>query len=159
MAIFQTHVLPKIDQAKEKASQVGSNLGESLSGNLGTIGVVAGSTAVLGTAGLLMAKAVTKKRKKSKAKSKKKKKSSKRKLKFGSPAYRKKYLGKRRCKHRRRGRKQRHPHTAGKRKDTSRRRIRFTCHNQPYVIGRNGKARFIKKSSVKRSRKLKGGRY
>lgn len=52
-----------------------------------------------------------------------------------------------------------HPHTAGKRKDTSRRRIRYTKKGQPYVIGRNGKARFVKKSSARRSHKLKGGRY
>ena len=49
--------------------------------------------------------------------------------------------------------------TAGKRKDTSTRRIRMTKHGQPYVILKSGKARFIKKSSAKRSRKLKGGRY
>jgi len=146
-------------QLKDKVSQVGSTLGESLTSNLGTIGAVAGTTAVLGAGGLIVSKAIKKKKASGKAKSSKKKKSSKRKLKFGSPAYRKKYLGKRkRCKHGRR-RKQRQPHTAGKGRDTSRRRIRFTCHNQPYVIGRNGKARFIKKSSVRRSRKLKGGRY
>ena len=61
--------------------------------------------------------------------------------------------------HKRRNRKQRQPYTAEKRKDTSHRRIRFTKNNQPYVILRSGKARFIKKSSVSRSRKMKGGRY
>jgi len=55
--------------------------------------------------------------------------------------------------------KQRQPHTAGKGKDTSTRRIRFTKNNQPYVILASGKARFIKKSSVKRMRKRKGGKY
>lgn len=55
--------------------------------------------------------------------------------------------------------KQKQPYTAGKRKDTSRRRIRYTKNNQPYVIMANGRARFIKKSSVSRSRKRKGGRY
>lgn len=55
--------------------------------------------------------------------------------------------------------KQKQPHTAGKGKDTSTRRIRFTKNNQPYLILASGKARFIKKSSVKRMRKLKGGKY
>lgn len=58
-----------------------------------------------------------------------------------------------------RKRKKRSPYTAGKRKDTSRRRIRFTKRGQPYVIAKNGRARFIKMSSVKNSRKRKGGRY
>jgi len=101
--------------------------------------------------------------KKSRAKSRKKRKSKKsktrsvrkrghtRKLKFGSKAFRKKYLGKRR--------KQKQPHTAGKRKDTSHKRIRFTKHNQPYIILASGKARFIKKSSARVSKKRKGGRY
>jgi hypothetical protein len=51
------------------------------------------------------------------------------------------------------------PRTAGKGKDTSTKRIRYTKKGQPYVILKNGRARFIKKSSAKRSRKLKGGRY
>jgi hypothetical protein len=51
------------------------------------------------------------------------------------------------------------PHTAGKRKDTSRKRIRYTKKGQPYVIGAHGKARFIKKSSARNSRKRSGGRY
>lgn len=55
--------------------------------------------------------------------------------------------------------KQRKPYTAGKRKDTSKRRIRYTKNNQPYVILANGRARFIKKKSVRNSRKRKGGRY
>lgn len=49
--------------------------------------------------------------------------------------------------------------TAGKRKDTSRKRIRMTKNGQPYVIMANGRARFIKKSSARQSRKRKGGRY
>lgn len=56
-------------------------------------------------------------------------------------------------------RKKPYPYTARKRKDTSHRRIRFTSNGQPYIILRSGKARFIKKSSARRSRKLKGGRY
>lgn len=56
-------------------------------------------------------------------------------------------------------RKKYYPYTAGKRKDTSHRRIRFTKNGQPYIIMASGKARFIKRSSMKRSRKLSGGRY
>ena len=62
----------------------------------------------------------------------------------------------------RRGARKRAPkyaRTAGKRKDTSRRRIRMTKNGQPYVILASGKARFIKKSSARLSRKKKGGRY
>lgn len=51
------------------------------------------------------------------------------------------------------------PRTAGKRKDRSRKRIRYTKNGQPYVIQANGRARFIKMSSAKRSHKRKGGRY
>lgn len=58
-----------------------------------------------------------------------------------------------------RRKKYKYARTAGKRKDTSRRRIRMTKTGQPYVILANGRARFIKKSSARRSRKLKGGRY
>lgn len=59
----------------------------------------------------------------------------------------------------RRKKKTKYPRTAGKRKDTSTRRIRMTKNGQPYIILKSGKARFIKKSSARRSRKLKGGRY
>lgn len=55
--------------------------------------------------------------------------------------------------------KQRQPYTAGKRKDRSHRRIRFTKNNQPYVIMANGRARFISKRSLSSSRKRKGGKY
>ena len=51
------------------------------------------------------------------------------------------------------------PRTAGKGKDRSRRRIRYTKNGQPYVITGSGKAKFIKKSSAKRSHRQKGGRY
>ena len=113
------------------------------------------------TGGLLVSKVIKKrkvaKKKTAKRKPTTKKKSTKKKsgkkLKFGSPAYRKKYLGKGKKK------KQKQPHTAGKGKDTSTRRIRFTKNNQPYLILKSGKARFIKKSSVARMRKLKGGKY
>jgi hypothetical protein len=55
--------------------------------------------------------------------------------------------------------KKRYPYTAGKRKDRSTRRIRFTKKGQPYVIMASGKARFIKKTSARNSRKRSGGRY
>jgi len=51
------------------------------------------------------------------------------------------------------------PHTAGKRRDRSMKRIRYTKNGQPYVIMASGKARFIKKKSAKTSRKRTGGRY
>ena len=53
----------------------------------------------------------------------------------------------------------RYARTAGKRKDTSHKRIRMTKNGQPYIILKSGKARFIKKSSARASRKRKGGRY
>jgi len=49
--------------------------------------------------------------------------------------------------------------TAGKGKDRSTKRIRMTKNGQPYIILKSGKARFIKKSSARASRKKKGGRY
>jgi len=51
------------------------------------------------------------------------------------------------------------PHTAGKGKDRSTKRIRYTKNGQPYVITRSGKARFIKKRGARLSHKRKGGRY
>lgn len=51
------------------------------------------------------------------------------------------------------------PHTAGKRKDTSHRRIRQTKTGQPYIILASGKAKFISRKSAKMSRKRSGGRY
>jgi hypothetical protein len=42
---------------------------------------------------------------------------------------------------------------------TSHKRIHYTKNKQPYIILASGKARFIKKSSAKNSRKRKGGRY
>lgn len=64
-----------------------------------------------------------------------------------------------RSRSRKRRSSRRTPRTAGKGKDRSTKRIRYTKKGQPYVIGSNGKARFIKKSSAKQSRKRKGGRY
>ena len=57
------------------------------------------------------------------------------------------------------GRHRHTPRTAGRGKDTSTRRIRYTKKGQPYIIMKSGKARFIKKSGAKRSHKQKGGRY
>ncbi len=56
-------------------------------------------------------------------------------------------------------RKYRYARTAGKAKDRSSKRIRMTKNGQPYIILKSGKARFIKKSSARTSRKRKGGRY
>jgi hypothetical protein len=47
----------------------------------------------------------------------------------------------------------------GKSRKTSLRRIHRTKTGQPYIILASGKARFIKKSSARASRKRKGGRY
>jgi len=57
-------------------------------------------------------------------------------------------------------RTRRTPRTAGKRRDRSSKRIRYTKNGQPYIINkRTGKAKFIKRSSAKRSHKKQGGRY
>lgn len=61
-------------------------------------------------------------------------------------------------KHRKHFRRRFTPHTAGKRKDRSTRRIRYTKKGQPYVILRSGKARFISNKSARSSHKRKGGR-
>jgi hypothetical protein len=51
------------------------------------------------------------------------------------------------------------PRTAGKRKDRSTKRIRYTKNGQPYIILRSGKARFLKKKSARISHKRRGGKY
>ncbi len=56
-------------------------------------------------------------------------------------------------------RKVKYARTAGKRRDTSTRRIRMTKNGQPYIIMASGKARFISKASARASRSRKGGRY
>jgi hypothetical protein len=115
--------------------------------NIGTIGAGVGGLAVgsaLGVAtGLKMARA-------------RRKTTRKRKTRKSHPATRKKRKT-RRIQHKRRVR--RTPRTAGKRKDTSHKRIRHTKKGQPYIILASGKARFIKKSSARQSRKRKGGKY
>jgi len=122
--------------------------------------ILGGAAVVGGIAALGVAAAVIHHKRKSKRRKKRSyknvrtssRRSKGRKLKFGSKAYRKKYL-----KHGRR--KQKQPHTAGKRRDTSHKRIRYTRNNQPYVILANGRARFISKRSVSSSKNLKGGKY
>ncbi len=118
---------------------------------IGTIGA-----GVIG-AGAVAVNRVRRKRKKTKTVCKRvvtRKRKTGRKLKFGSKAWRKKYIKKKPKK-----RPIKYARTAGKRKDRSTRRIRMTKNGQPYIILANGRARFIKKSSARRSRKLKGGRY
>ena len=121
---------------------------------IGGAAVIGGLAAVGVTAAVIHHKRKNKRRKKSSHKNIRKtsRRSSGRKLKFGSKAYRKKYLKNGR-------RKQKQPRTAGKRRDTSHRRIRYTKNNQPYIILANGKARFISKRSVSSSKKRKGGKY
>jgi hypothetical protein len=103
---------------------------------LGTIGIGAGAAILGGTVGYLAGRRTTRKKNR-------RRKASKRKVS--------------RVRHRRH--KQKKPYTAGKRKDTSHRRIRYTSNNQPYIILASGKAKFISKKSVRTSRKRRGGRY
>jgi len=107
-------------------------LGNPINAAIG--GAVAG--AALTGAGVAIASSIKKKRRKSS--SKKRKSYSAKKKRRSSPKY---------------------ARTAGKRKDTSKRRIRMTKNGQPYVILASGKARFISKKSAKASRKRQGGRY
>lgn len=105
--------------------------------NMGTIGSTAAGAGIgLGAGYFLGKKSGSKKRKH--AKSKKRKSSS------HSSSHK---------------RRRRTPRTAGKRKDRSTKRIRYTKTGQPYVILRSGKARFIKKRGAKSAHKRKGGRY
>ena len=141
------------EDLNSQVTDILGNVKDTITANPIASSVVGGGVA-LGIGGLIGASVVKKKRKKSKKKNKSSKKKTKRKgkkLKFGSKAYRKKYLGKKRKRH--------YPRTAGKRKDTSHKRIRMTKNGQPYIILANGRARFIKKRSASMSRKRKGGRY
>ena len=115
---------------------------EFIRGNPLTAGAVIGITGAVGTAGLVAAV-----RKKVKKKTTRKK---------SSKTYKKKKTSKRRTSKKR---IRKTPRTAGKGKDRSTKRIRHTKKGQPYIILKSGKARFIKKSSARRSRRLKGGRY
>ncbi len=134
-----------IPQAKSRVSDILTNVQNTLSGVTGflrgnpvlTTGVVGAGSALVGaTVGSAITRRRTKKRR------------------------RRKTTRKRKVKRRKRSkRKYKYARTAGKRKDRSTRRIRMTKNGQPYIILRSGKARFIKKSSARRSRKLKGGKY
>jgi len=104
---------------------------------VGEIAVGVGGAAVVGA--LVGAAVIARRRKKRRAK--------KRKNSFSRKRNRKARKGRR------------SPRTAGKGRDTSRRRIRYTKKGQPYVIMGNGRARFIKKKGARRSHKQKGGRY
>lgn len=121
-----------------------STLGNEAKGLLGNPIATAIGGAVVG--GLVTGAVVgsVKSRKKTTRKTRRKKRSTKRRSSKRRPTKRRKY---------------KYARTAGKRKDRSTRRIRMTKNGQPYVILASGKARFIKKSSARLSRKRKGGRY
>lgn len=109
--------------------------------NLGIIGAGIGGAALGGVLGYAAGRASNsaskRKRRKSKNKSARK----------GNRVYRKQ-----------KGRRYT-PHTAGKRRDTSHKRIRYTKNGQPYIILASGKARFIRKKGARISHKRSGGRY
>lgn len=125
----------KVNDLKATANDFIDNNKTALAiGGAGAAGIVVG-----GIIGSAIAKSSSKsKKKKSKSKTAKRK-----------PVYKRKTTK----------RKYRYARTAGKRKDTSHKRIRMTKNGQPYIILASGKARFIKKSSARLSRKRKGGRY
>lgn len=140
-----------LDNIKDGISSIEAVISQN---PLASVGVATATGAIVGATATSIIKSKAKKRKKKTKTTKKKSKKSKskgRKLKFGSPAYRKKYLSK--SKKRRKTARVKHN------KRTSHKKIRLTKNGQPYVILANGRARFIKRSSASRSRKLKGGRY
>lgn len=148
--------IPTADQLLAKIKNAKNQLVQVTSGALGSADEFVRKNPVTSTAtiaggallgGTIVQIARKKSKKSNKTKTKSKAKSSKKKK------------SKRKSSAKKRKSKQRKPYTAGKGKDRSTRRIRFTKNNQPYVILKSGKARFIKKSSVARARKLKGGRY
>ena len=151
---MQLNVQP-VESAGNLLADAGKNASEFIKTNIGAIGAGVGGLALGGVLGAVATSksrsAKARRRKKAKSRSFRKRTHRGRKLKFGSKAWRKKYS--RRRKH------QKQPHTAGKRKDTSHRRIRYTKKNQPYVIMGNGKARFISKKSASSSKKRQGGKY
>ena len=153
MASLLTVASQIIPKAKSAASDILTNVQNTLSGVTGFIrgnpilstGAVGTGSALVGaTVATVVTRRSTKKRGSRKSTTKRKTKR------------RKKTKSKRR-KSRRKSYK--YARTAGKRKDRSTKRIRMTKNGQPYIILKSGKARFIKKSSARRSRKLKGGRY
>ena len=131
----------------ESVKQYGTAAYSYIKDNLGVIGAGVGGAALGAAVGYAAGtkSTVSKKRKSTKSKARRSKSN---------------YRKKRRSNSFRRGRKGRYtPHTAGKRRDSSHRRIRQTKNGQPYIILASGKARFIKKSSARSSRKKNGGRY
>lgn len=128
-----------IDEGKDALA----NVAGIIQSNPLTSAVVATSVGVVAAGGVLGAVAAVKKRRK--------KKSVKRRKNINRRT--------RRARRRKSSRRRYTPHTAGKRKDTSHKRIRYTKNGQPYIILRSGKARFIKQTSAKRSHRQKGGRY
>lgn len=127
------------DEFQEGLSNVSNLIGEN---PLASTAIAAGTGVVVGAGTTAAIMGISKKKKSSsKKKYKKNKKSSSKRSK------------------KRKGNNRKTPRTAGKGKDRSTKRIRYTKRGQPYVIMRNGRARFIKRSSARVSHKLKGGRY
>lgn len=134
-----------ISSGLQKALDFASDKTEGLLGNpvaTGIGGLVVGAS--LTGAGVAVARAVKKRRSKTPAKRSTKRRTTKRKTTKRRTTKKRTY---------------KYARTAGKRKDTSTRRIRMTKNGQPYVILKSGKARFISKASARNSRKRKGGRY
>ena len=116
-----------------------TDVSEIIKNNTGIIGAGVGGIALGGVLGYIASKSINK--------------SSKR-----TP--KRKYRTKNRKKNSKNNKRKRYtPYTAGKRKDTSHKRIRHTKNGQPYIILASGKAKFISKKSAKISRKRSGGRY
>lgn len=108
--------------------------------NIGVIGAGTGGVVLGGALGFIAGRKSRKKRKNKRA----------------SKVY---HRRKKNYTHKRGSGRRRTPHTAGKRKDTSHRRIRYTKNGQPYIIMASGKARFISMKSAHSSHKRRGGRY
>jgi len=131
-----------ISTLSEGLEELGGKVKSYVGANKQTV-IAGAALGTVATAGVLGTLATVKKRKTTKKKTTKKRKTTRR----------------RTYKTKKGKRIRRTPHTAGKGRDRSTRRIRYTKKGQPYVIMKSGKARFIKKSSAKRSHKRKGGRY
>jgi len=128
---LRENVTSAMDTLKDGFQQV-----ETFVANNPIATAVGGSAAVLG-GGLAIASLVKRKKRKKKTKHKYSRKKSRS----------------------TRKRSRRTPRTAGKGKDRSSKRIRYTKKGQPYIIKSDGRARFIKMSSASQSHKRKGGRY
>jgi uncharacterized membrane protein YcjF (UPF0283 family) len=134
-----------VSKTTDLFGSVSSNAAEFISDNLGTIGAGVGGLAIGAIVGSIAS---------SSGNLSKKSTTHKRKNRRRTATHSKKRKG-RITKHKRHT----YAKTAGKRKDTSHRRIRQTKNGQPYIILASGKARFIKRSSARRSRHKPGGRY